>query len=165
MAVNDCPAPVWPHPQLTARSEAEWNRLLQIQAHKLVFVFGSNLGGRHGGKHAQHAVHHFDAVPGKGYGWHGRSYALPVMDVGLRALPLPIIWGHVARFLQTAAVEPTFSFYVTGIGQGVAGILTAEIAPLFADRTENVLLPPEWLTYLRVEQLPPMPSAVATEAL
>lgn len=139
----------WPHPHLTARSEAEYQRLIALDPARLVFVFGSTLSGNYsGGRYTQIAVEHFGATPGRGYGWHGRSYAVPVMDVAFRTLPMPFIWGHVARMLQTAAQHPEFTFYVTPLGTGRAQLQHADVAPLFADRTDNVLLPPEWLALL-----------------
>lgn len=133
----------WPHPHLTARSEQEWQRLAGTPAAAIVFVFGSNLAGRHVGRHQQHAVECFGAQPGKGYGQHGKSYAMPVLDVAQRPLPITLVWGHVARFLQHADQNPELTFYVTAIGNG--HFPAREIAPLFADRPDNVLLPPEWI--------------------
>lgn len=138
----------WPHGHLDPRSAREAKRLMLVRPDDVVFVFGSNLAGRHGGGAAAHARAHFDAVMGRGYGWHGRSYAVPTMDVGLRTLPLRIIAGHVDRFLLTARGEPGFTFYVTAIGTGIANLTHDQVAPLFADAPLNCLLPPEWAALL-----------------
>lgn len=144
--------PVWPHPYVTARSTSERELLSEVAPNRLVFVFGSNLAGRHTGGNAHHAAQYFDAEPGKGYGWFGRSYAVPVMDVALRTLPRHHIVGHVERFLAAAAAEPDFTFYVVALGPGLAGIPHDVMAPMFASAPENVLLPPEWLSRLRAPQ-------------
>ena len=42
-----------------------------------IFVFGSNLEGRHLGGAARTALRHFGAVMGQGVGLQGQSYAIP----------------------------------------------------------------------------------------
>lgn len=42
-----------------------------------VFVFGSNLAGRHGKGAALDAYRYHGAIRGQGVGWQGRSYAIP----------------------------------------------------------------------------------------
>ncbi|MDP3718813.1 MAG: hypothetical protein Q8T13_13695 [Acidobacteriota bacterium] len=141
----------WPHPHVTPRSEQERDRLLTVVPDRLVFVFGSNLAGRHMGGAARDAVDYFEAEMGKGYGWHGRSYAIPTMDVGLRTLPLHFIAGHVDRFLVAAMAEPDFTFYVTAVGTGIAGLTHEQMAPFFVGAPSNVLLPVEWLPLLSAQ--------------
>ena len=60
-----------------------------------IFVFGSNLSGRHGRGAALRAREHHGAVSGKGVGRHGRSYAIPTKDHALRGLPLDQIAHYV----------------------------------------------------------------------
>ena len=48
-----------------------------------VFVFGSNLAGRHCGGAARVARERFGAIMGQGVGMQGQSYAIPTMQGGV----------------------------------------------------------------------------------
>lgn len=114
-----------------------------------IFVFGSNLAGRHGKGAALFARHERGAIPGRGQGPQGQSYAIPTKDERLRVLPLPVIAGFVAEFLAYAANHPQQRFEVTAIGCGLAGYTPAEIAPFFRDAPPNCELPPAFRLALR----------------
>lgn len=103
-----------------------------------VFVFGSNKQGRHAGGAARIAVERFGAIWGRGEGLQGDSYAIPTME-GPEAME-----QAVGRFLDFAASHPNLVFLVTKIGTGIAGYTIAEVAPLFAEHTPNVVLPAEF---------------------
>jgi len=110
-----------------------------------VFVFGSNLAGRHGAGAALWARQHRGAIYGQGVGLQGNSWAIPTKDHQLRTLPLSEIAGYVAAFLAQAAVlYPDKTFQLTPIGCGLAGYTPEQIAPLFAKAPPNVLLPVEF---------------------
>ena len=109
-----------------------------------IFVFGSNLAGRHGKGAALTALQHYGAVYGQGEGLQGQSYAIPTKDFQLKPLPLTSIENHVRVFLDFARSRPHWSFYVTAIGCGLAGYHDAEIAPFFKDAPENCELPHGW---------------------
>lgn len=51
-----------------------------------IFVFGSNLGGLHGGGAARLAWQRFGAVWGQGVGLQGQSYAIPTMQGGVETI-------------------------------------------------------------------------------
>jgi len=106
-----------------------------------VFVFGSNLAGRHGRGAALDALHKFGAAPGKGTGLHGRSYAIPTKDRTLGVLPLLSISVSVQRFIEFACAHPELRFIVTQIGCGLAGYSPKQIAPFFNGSPGNVILP------------------------
>jgi len=53
-----------------------------------IFVFGSNLAGRHGKGAALHARKHYGAIYGQGWGRQGNSYAIPTKDSKLKTVPL-----------------------------------------------------------------------------
>ncbi|SOC46874.1 MULTISPECIES: A1S_2505 family phage non-structural protein [Rhizobium/Agrobacterium group] len=106
-----------------------------------VFVFGSNLAGRHGKGAALWARRHRGAIYGQGVGPQGRAYAIPTKDRGLRVLPLAVIRGHVDDFLGYARGLANTRFEVTPIGCGLAGYRPDQIAPMFADAPANVILP------------------------
>ena len=59
-------------------------------AHNEVFVFGSNLEGRHCNGAARLACQKFGAVWGEGSGFHGHTYAIPTMHGGITAKKLPV---------------------------------------------------------------------------
>lgn len=106
-----------------------------------VFVFGSNLAGRHGKGAALWARRHRGAIYGRGVGPQGRAYAIPTKDRQLRVLPLAIIHGHVGDFLAYARLRAEQRFEVTPIGCGLAGYRPDQIAPMFAGAPANVILP------------------------
>lgn len=112
-----------------------------------VFVFGSNLSGRHGAGAALLAAEEFGARYGVGVGPTGRCYAIPTKDRSLKVLPLDQIAEHVANFLRYARRYPELEFLVTQIGCGLAGYKPHQIAPLFADAPDNVLLPSSFEEY------------------
>lgn len=103
-----------------------------------VFVFGSNLAGKHMGGAAQYALHHFGALWGKGVGPQGQSYAIPTMHGSVE-----LIKPYVDDFILYAKEHPAHTFLVTQIGCGIAGFNVEDIAPLFKDAlgVKNILLP------------------------
>lgn len=111
-----------------------------------VFVFGSNLAGRHGKGAALFARQERGAIYGVGQGRTGNAYAIPTKDTNLRTLPLSEIARYVAVFLDYARRNPDLTFEVTRIGCGLAGYTDSDIAPMFADAPENCKLPREWVT-------------------
>lgn len=103
-----------------------------------VFVFGSNLGGFHGGGAARAAMQLFGAVWGQGVGLQGQSYAIPTMQGGVETIK-----PYVDEFIEFARSKPELYFYVTRIGCGIAGFVDEEISPLFREALalDNVSLP------------------------
>jgi hypothetical protein len=113
-----------------------------------IFVFGSNLAGRHGKGAALYARDHHGAVYGQGIGLQGSSYAIPTKDAQLRTLPLDDVGRHVDEFKAFAASRLDLVFQVTAIGCGLAGYTPADIAPLFRGAPRNCTLPEVFLPYL-----------------
>lgn len=111
-----------------------------IPGSRPIFVFGSNLAGRHGRGSAKEAVKNHGAIYGQGFGLQGSSYAIPTKDENLKILPLTLIYWYVQLFLDYARWNPELTFNVVEIGCGLAGYLPKEIAPMFRNKTENVLL-------------------------
>lgn len=106
-----------------------------------IFVFGSNLAGRHGAGSALEAVRYHGAIRGQGEGLQGRSYAIPTKDERLQTLPIDTIAAHVAMFLEFALSRP--------IGCGLAGYKPEQIAWMFnLPPPRNVILPREFLPYV-----------------
>ncbi|MDE6452603.1 MAG: hypothetical protein K2L27_00200 [Muribaculaceae bacterium] len=111
-----------------------------------VFVFGSNLDGRHAGGAARTAFRKFGAEWGNGVGIQGQSYAIPTMQEG----GVDSIRPYVDDFIALAREWDQTTFYVTRIGCGIAGYSDEEIAPLFAEALElyNVRLPKSFVDIL-----------------
>lgn len=109
-----------------------------------VFVFGSNLAGRHGKGAALWARNHRGAIYGQGSGLQGNSYAIPTKGYDLETLPLSLIGGFVAEFLEFARKYWMRQFQLTPIGCGLAGYSREQIEPLFRDAPCNIIWPPEW---------------------
>ena len=108
-----------------------------------VFVFGSNVAGRHG-KGAAKTAMKWGAKYGQGFGIQGRTFAIPTMDAKIRnKLSTAKIETYVQRFIEYAANHPELKFFVTEIGCGLAGWTPKDIAPLFwgCDKMTNVYLP------------------------
>lgn len=114
-----------------------------------VFVFGSNVEGRHKGGAAKIASEKFGAIYGQAFGIQGQSYAIPTIDLrmGLRSIPLYIIEWHVDDLFRCATRNPDMKFYVTKIGTNLAGYTIEEIASIFKDKVipRNVVLPIEFV--------------------
>lgn len=109
-----------------------------------IFVFGSNLAGRHGKGAALDAKNLWDAVPGVGEGPTGRAYAIPTKDEKLKVRSLFAISASVDKFKEYARKHPELVFFVTKIGTGLAGYKESEIGPMFEGAPTNCELPPGW---------------------
>ena len=109
-----------------------------------IFVFGSNLAGRHGAGAALFALQHHGAIYGVGDGLQGSSYAIPTKDFRMRTLPLVEISGYVEGFKAFARMSADMVFNVTRIGCGLAGYTDSDIAPMFKDAPGNCKLPKGW---------------------
>lgn len=109
-----------------------------------IFVFGSNLAGRHGAGAALDARNNHGAQPGVGEGLTGSAYALPTKDAALRPRRLRDIRASVERFLAFARERQDLTFLVTRVGCGYAGYSDVDIAPMFAGAPSNCELPEGW---------------------
>lgn len=112
---------------------------------KQIFVFGSNLAGRHGAGAARDASKFFGAEYFKGEGPTGSCYAIPTKDHSLRPRSLDEIERSVLSFLVYAVRHPDYEFIVTPIGCGLAGYTPEQIAPMFWGHPKNVILPDEFV--------------------
>jgi len=108
-----------------------------------IFVFGSNLSGRHGKGAAKTALG-WGAKWGQGVGLQGRTYGIPTKDASIRrTLTIEEIKPFVDEFIEFARSRKDLIFLVTEIGCGLAGYKPKDIAPLFekAIDVENIYLP------------------------
>lgn len=120
-------------------------------AHK-IFVFGSNLAGRHGAGSALHAKKYFGAQTGMWRGRTGNAYAIPTKDAHFNTLPLYKIWHFIEDFINYAKQHPELEFFVVAIGTGLAGYKHEDMAGMFKDAPSNCELPPEWIEINNNEQ-------------
>ena len=117
-----------------------------------VFVFGSNLAGRHGAGAAKFALENRGAIYGQGIGYQGNSYGIPTKDQNIETLPLDIIKDYVDVFLSFAKAHPELTFQLTPIGCGLAGYKPTDIAHMFSSASGNVLIPEEFKQVLNKVQ-------------
>jgi hypothetical protein len=109
-----------------------------------IFVFGSDVKGRHGKGAALTAVKKWSAIYGVAAGPTGQSYALPTMNLYFKPLPIIEIQKYTNIFLEYAKQHSELTFLVTRIGCGLAGFKDKDICPLFKGHTDNVKLPLGW---------------------
>lgn len=128
-----------------------------------VFVFGSNLAGRHGAGAAKTAKERFGAKYGIGEGYFTdpmpdgsfwtKSYALPTKDKNIRRLSLDEIAENIHRFISRTDMatldfpDQQLYYYLTPVATGLAGYKHKDIAPLFKDAC-NCWFPDVWRPYL-----------------
>ena len=116
-----------------------------------IFVFGSNLAGRHGKGSAKYAMYEYGAVYGVGVGRTGDAYAIPTKGYSLEVLPLYVIKHHVEDFLKYAKDNPGLRFEIVNIGCGLAGYTPQQIAPMFKGAPSNCLFSQEFSYILGLE--------------
>ena len=107
-------------------------------ANNEVFVFGSNIAGKHNGGAAKAAMVRFGAQYGVAEGLQGQSYAIPTVGCQYRETALAI-----QRFISFAKAKPNLKFLVTPIGCGNGGWQPNDMARLFVDAmgVDNICLP------------------------
>ena len=108
-----------------------------------IFVFGSNLSGRHGKGAAKTALG-WGAKWGQAAGLQGRTYGIPTKDASIRrTLTIDEIKPFVDDFIEFAKTRKDLIFLVTEVGCGLAGLKPKDVAPLFikAVDVENIHLP------------------------
>lgn len=118
----------------------------------MIFVFGSNLAGRHGKGAALFAIKNHGAVYGQGEGRQGNSYAIPTKDENLKTLDLQVIETFIKRFNNYARENVNEMFQVTAIGCGLAGYVHHQIAPMFRDAPSNCILCDEFKSVLNEKE-------------
>ena len=89
-----------------------------------IFVFGSNIQGRHAGGAARVAMNRFGAIFGQGVGLQGNTYAIPTMQGGVATIK-----PYVDEFIDFAKSRPDLTFYVTKIGCGIEPVSLLRRSP------------------------------------
>lgn len=110
-----------------------------------IFVFGSNVEGKHDGGASRFALENFGAVYSQAEGPQGQSYAIPTDGATEKEIN-----EAVQRFIKYAKKRSDLTFLVTKIGCGAAHYTPYIIAPMFEDAVnmKNIKLPKEFWGYL-----------------
>lgn len=117
-----------------------------------IFVFGSNLAGRHGAGAARQAFEQFGAQMGVGEGLTGQCYAFPSLGKRLEKLTIFDLTRSRAKLFDVCMANPDKRFLLTKVGCGLAGYDEADMRALFRAvgmqtpfvRPENLILPEDW---------------------
>lgn len=120
-----------------------------------VFVFGSNMAGRHG-KGAAKTAMKWGAKYGQAEGLQGRTYAIPTVNASItKNLIIEAITNYVNRFIDFAKTRPDLHFLVTPVGCGLAKMSHKDIAPLFkkAYGISNISLPEKFIKILEKDKV------------
>ena len=115
-----------------------------------IFIFGSNLSGRHGKGAAKTALG-WGAKWGQAKGLQGRTYGIPTKDASIRrTLTIEEIKPFVDEFIEFAKANENLIFLVTEIGTGLANHKKENIAPLFkqAVNYKNIYLSKDFFFFL-----------------
>lgn len=114
----------------------------------MIFVFGSNLAGRHGKGAALYAARKFGAERGVGEGRTGDAYAIPTKNKNLESLPFRDIDASIVKFLRYAATNHDTLFFLTPIGTGLAGHKKKDVWKVLQREgvTSNVVLSNTWVS-------------------
>lgn len=120
-----------------------------------IFVFGSNLAGRHGKGAALHARQHWGAQYGVGRGLTGRAYAFPTKDERLRPLPVEQLAREARLLDECAHLHQQHRFLLTPVGCGLAGNapgVMAGIINLYVVQP-NIVLTNSWREHLSEKEI------------
>lgn len=115
-----------------------------------IFVFASNLSGKHINGSAKVAFEKFGAKWGRHFGLSGQSFAIPVRGNKFGKLPLATIECYVEGLFIEARKRSDLVFIVTPIAIGNNMYEYEDIAPLFEDALEmkNIFLPEKFYNIL-----------------
>ena len=124
----------------------------------MIFVFGSNELGQHGGgaafiaKRDHGARYEGKGGAGQGFGPQGNSFAIPTCATTTNKpgfeIPAERLAYYVACFIAYAKHYPNETFQVTRIGCGLAGWKDEQVAPLFANAPDNCQFDTAWKPWL-----------------
>jgi hypothetical protein len=111
-----------------------------------VFVFGTDIEGRHDSESGRMAVRLHGAAAGTRNGPTGNAYAIPSLASNGAPLPLSVIGNYVTPFIEYATAHPRTIFQIARFGAGGAEHADEDMARLFANAPANCRLPGRWLT-------------------
>jgi hypothetical protein len=109
-----------------------------------IFVFGSNLSGKHLGGAAKFAKDNFGAKEGKGEGITGQCYAFPTLTKDFKQRNHTDLKTSVERLFNFAIENPNKEFLLTEVGTGIANYPVSYMQGLFKNPPNNLILPLNW---------------------
>ena len=114
----------------------------------MIFVFGSNEQGIHGGGAAKVARDKYGAILHQGFGPQGNSFGIPTCHVPVGRdgweIPLDKIDFYIRAFMLYASMNKQKLYQVTQVGCGFVGLKKEDIAPLFFNAPEVCLFDTAW---------------------
>lgn len=109
-----------------------------------IFVFGSNLAGKHAGGAAKQAHEQFGAKMGVGEGLTGQSYAFPTLDEDFQKVSNTILKSARLNLYRAARFHSDKEFLLTKVGCGIAGFSEDKMRKLFVNAPANIIKPEGW---------------------
>jgi hypothetical protein len=103
-----------------------------------IFVFGSNLAGKHIGGAAALAHEKFGAKLGWCEGLTGKSYAFPTLDKSFQQVSQEQLEKSRDNLYATAKEFPKLEFLLTPVGTGIAKFSFDVINELFKNLPSNI---------------------------
>lgn len=118
-----------------------------------VWVFGSNLLGRHGAGAALVAHKNYGYPYGLGVGYHSfqdntQAYGIPTKSMPHSTMELNEIKNYVDDFIDYAQTNKSKVFFVTRVGCFLARYKDKDIAPMFYGAPSNCNFAESWKQYL-----------------
>ncbi len=113
-----------------------------------IYVFGTDIAGRHAPESAVTAARLYGAEAGKGAGASGSSYAIPYRNSEQALLPLTVIRNYLDDLFTYAASQPGSLFHVARFGCEPGAYKDTELADLFRRAPGNVILSGQWAQLL-----------------
>lgn len=113
-----------------------------------IFVFGSNMAGKHAGGAAKFAKDNFGAEEGVGEGITGKNYqcyAFPTLNENFEQYNREILEIFVKRLYRVCNNLTHKKFLLTPVGTGIAGYSVEFMKSLFKNHPFNLILPKEFL--------------------
>ncbi len=112
----------------------------------MIFVFGSNLAGRHGKGAAFFALRNHGAEYGVGFGPTGNAYAIPTKTATFRIMTIDEIRPYMSDFFKYASEHAEKTFLLTPVGCGLAGHKKVDMLRLIRefDISDNVVFDRRW---------------------
>lgn len=109
-----------------------------------VFVFGSNMAGKHHGGAAKQAADQFGAEYGVGEGPTGQCYAFPTLTEDFQRVSNTQLKASRLKFYKYAEKHPETEFLLTKVGCGIAGFSESTMKRHFSNAPKNIRKPDGW---------------------
>ncbi len=109
-----------------------------------IFVFGSNLAGKHIGGAARQALEQFGAIEGQGEGLQGQSYAFPTLNHEFKKRSKEGLMTSRDTLYMVAKENKDKEFLLTKVGCGIAGYTEYFMKSLFKNAPKNIIKPKDW---------------------